>query len=60
MMPLDWKTFGDAIRAFYGLNGSLSEIRCAHSFILGRSQMLERSYFLISALWLAALSVARA
>jgi hypothetical protein len=20
-MPLDWKTFGDAIRAFYGLNG---------------------------------------
>jgi hypothetical protein len=21
LMPLDWKTFGDAIRAFYGLNG---------------------------------------
>jgi hypothetical protein len=26
-MPLDWKTFGDAIRAFYGLNGSKKSVQ---------------------------------
>src|SRR5215467_9538088 len=25
-MPLDWKTFGEAIRAFYGLNGKSSSV----------------------------------